>query len=299
VLPLVQSDPETVKRAFRIKKTGYDLAEVLVGRHTHPVGAVPGGFTTLPRVAAMEKIRDRLVALREDVEATVSLYQKLDLPQFERSTEYVSLRHPDHYSFLGGDIVSSEGHAVEASRYREALEEYVVPHSTAKHVRWHRESYLVGALARVNNNWRQLRPQAKAAMKALRMTPPCHNPFLNSAAQVVELVHCVEDSIALIELLLERGMGEEWEPEFTPRAGRGVGAVEAPRGLLIHDYTYDEHGRCEQANCVIPTGQSLANLDADLLAYAAQIADRPPAEVQRGLEMLVRAYDPCISCSVH
>ena len=123
VVPLVQSDPETVKRAFRIKKTGYDLAEVLVGRHTHPVGAVPGGFTTLPRVSAMEKIRDRLVALREDLAATVSLYQKLDLPQFERPTECVSLRHPDHYSFLGGDIVSSEGHAVEASRYREAFKD--------------------------------------------------------------------------------------------------------------------------------------------------------------------------------
>ena len=299
VVPLVKSDPETVKRAFRIKKTGYDLAEVLVGRHTHPVGAVPGGFTMPPRIAAMQEIRDRLVALRGDLEATVSLYQKLDLPHFERPTEYVSLRQPDHYSFLGGDIVSSEGHAVEASRYREALKEYVVPHSTAKHVRWHRESYLVGALARLNNNWRQLRPEAKSAMKALGLTPPCHNPFLNNTAQVVELVHCLEDSIALLEQLLERGMREEWEPEVTPRAGRGVGVVEAPRGLLIHDYIYDDRGRCEQANCIIPTGQSLANLDADLFAYAAHIADRPQEEVQRGLEMLVRAYDPCISCSVH
>ena len=84
-----------------------------------------------------------------------------------------------------------------------------------------------------------------------------------------------------------------------PRAGRGVGAVEAPRGLLVHDYTYDGRGRCTKANCVIPTGQNLANLDADMQAYLGQIADRSEDEIRLGLEMLVRAYDPCISCSAH
>ena len=64
-------------------------------------------------------------------------------------------------------------------------------------------------------------------------------------------------------------------------------------------HEYHAGGRCTKANCVIPTGQNLSNLDADMQAYLGQIADRSEAEIRLGLEMLVRAYDPCISCSVH
>jgi coenzyme F420-reducing hydrogenase alpha subunit len=299
VLPLIQEDPETVKRAFRVKKAGYDLAEVIVGRHTHPVSMIPGGFTSVPRVRDFEPIRARLVALRDDLALTVEMYQHLDVPAFERPTEYVSLRHPDHYCFYGGDIVSSAGEQVPAARYLEAIDEVVVEHSTAKHARWYGGIYRVGALARVNNNWRQLHAPAQEAMRALGLVPPCHNPFQNNAAQVVELVHCLEDALMLIDTLASRGIELEEDHHVEPRAGRGVGLVEAPRGLLIHDYTYDERGKCEHANCIIPTAQNYANLDEEMAEYLAQIASEPEDAVRRGLEMLVRAYDPCISCSTH
>lgn len=299
VMPLIDKDPETVLRAFRVKKGGYELAEVVVGRHTHPIGSVPGGFTSLPKVSALEEIRNRMIELRPDMAATVELYQTLRLPEFERPTRYVSLRRPDCYAVYDGDIVCSDGTSTSAPRYRESLQEYVVSHSTAKHATWGGDIYMVGALARVNNNWPQLRPEAQQAMKALGLDPPCHNPFMNTVAQVVEMVHCLEDGIALLEELLGRELVDDWEPGIEPQPGLGVGVVEAPRGLLIHEYEFDERGRCTKANCVIPTGQNLANLDADLHGYAAQIADRPEAEIRHGLEMLVRAYDPCISCSAH
>jgi len=318
VLPLVKQSPETVLRAFRLKKTGYDLGEMVLGRHCHPVAAVPGGFTSVPRLSEVAAMKERLIGLRPDLDATVELFQQLEAPQFERETEYVSLRHPDHYAWLGGEIVSSDGAAVMTEDYREAIQEYVVAHSTAKHAKWNRESYRVGAVSRLNNNWPQLRKEAKDAMQALNLRPPLHNPFLNTAAQVVELVHCVEDSIACLEEILHEGLQEQ-EIVVRPRRGRGVGVVEAPRGLLIHDYTYDERGRCAKANCIIPTGQNYANLDREMQAYVAQFAAHPAKgkscrrqtrpggqgraqpkdELQRGLEMLVRAYDPCISCSVH
>lgn len=75
--------------------------------------------------------------------------------------------------------------------------------------------------------------------------------------------------------------------------------VEAPRGALFHDYEYDADGRIVRANCVIPTGQNLENIEDDMRALVPRILDRPEGEVRHLLEMLVRAYDPCISCSVH
>ncbi|MGC8817368.1 MAG: nickel-dependent hydrogenase large subunit, partial [Candidatus Hadarchaeum sp.] len=79
----------------------------------------------------------------------------------------------------------------------------------------------------------------------------------------------------------------------------GVGVVEAPRGLLIHEYRINGNGTIDAANCIIPTAQNLANIEADMRELVPQILDRPKEEIVQLLEMLVRAYDPCISCSCH
>ncbi len=75
--------------------------------------------------------------------------------------------------------------------------------------------------------------------------------------------------------------------------------MEAPRGILFHNYTFDENGICTAANLVIPTNQNHANIQKDMEALAPQIIDRPQDEIRLLLEMLVRAYDPCVSCSTH
>ncbi|MCA9875912.1 MAG: nickel-dependent hydrogenase large subunit, partial [Anaerolineales bacterium] len=81
-------------------------------------------------------------------------------------------------------------------------------------------------------------------------------------------------------------------------SGEGVGSCEVPRGILFHNYVIED-GLIAEANCIIPTGQNLANIEADMRALVPAILDRPQPEIAQSLEMLVRAYDPCISCSTH
>ncbi len=298
VIPLIEQNPDVVKLAFRVKLTGYDLAEVLVGRHTHPINVVPGGFTSKPDATALAAMRERFIGLRDDMKTSVAILKTLEIPAYSRETEYVALRQPDHYSFYGGDIVSTDGGCISGDKYLDAIQEFIVPHSTAKHSRWNRDSYMVGALARVNNNWKQLHPEAQKVMDALGFKPPVTNTLMNTVAQFIETVHCIEDAIELMDKLLARGIKDEEVPPIT-KYSRGVGVVEAPRGLLIHDYTYDDRARLVKANCIIPTNQNYANIDRDLEAFARQIADQPKEKIELALEMMVRAYDPCISCSVH
>jgi len=80
-----------------------------------------------------------------------------------------------------------------------------------------------------------------------------------------------------------------------------VGAVEVPRGILYHCYEIDAKGRIRRADCVIPTSQNHANIQLDLEALALQYVSegRPDQEIERVAQMLIRSYDPCISCSVH
>jgi sulfhydrogenase subunit alpha len=98
--------------------------------------------------------------------------------------------------------------------------------------------------------------------------------------------------------------GIENEPVVKPNfknAGRGVGITEAPRGILMHDYTYDKTGKCVKANCVIPTNLNTGNMEDDMKAIIPQLVDKgtSPEDIKFTLEMLIRAYDPCFSCSVH
>ena len=102
-----------------------------------------------------------------------------------------------------------------------------------------------------------------------------------------------------MEKVLGNGLTEE-DIGFRPGPGRGVGAIEVPRGVLFHELAFDDEGRCCDANAVIPTSQNLNNIEQDMRAFAPQMVPvLSKEELELHMEMLLRAYDPCISCSVH
>jgi coenzyme F420-reducing hydrogenase alpha subunit len=282
-----------------MKKLAGDLCALIGGRHTHPIAMTVGGFTHLPAVDEIRAIRTRLIDARKDIDDTVALFKTLPWPQFNRETEYVALSKPDEYAFIDGTITSTNGDQYRINEYRKVTNEHLVPHSSAKHTKHARECYMVGALARFNVNHKQLHPRAKEAADALGLKPICTNPYLNSVAQVVEIVHSVEEAIKICDELVAHGVKPEPLPKFNGKGGAGVGACEVPRGVLFHNYEIGADGKIVNANCIIPTGQNLANIEADMRALVPQIIDQGEQKVTTALEMLVRAYDPCISCSVH
>ena len=298
VFPLVETHKDVVLMALRLKKLAYNLAELLAGRKTHPLSCVVGGFAKLPDLSELKAIRERLEDAMVDLNTTVELVKTLKIPDFVRETEYIALKDPKEYAFISGQIASTDAGITPVSDYLKVTNEFCVPHSTAKYTKNKRDSYMVGSLARFNLNHDQLLPQAKKVAKELNLIAPCHNPFMITVAQLVEAVNTVEDSVNTIDQILARGLKEE-SNKVKVRAGRGIGVVEAPRGILFHDYTYDEKGIITQANCIIPTNQNHNNIQMDMEALVPLILNRPQDDIRHSLEMLVRAYDPCVSCSTH
>jgi sulfhydrogenase subunit alpha len=244
-----------------------------------------------------KSIEDTIPRLQAIAEIVLSLADKL--PAFERDTEYIALVEPGVYTFYHGSIGSTDTpDVVDVHDFESVANEYVTRQSTAKWTRWHRDSYAVGALARYNLNADHLLPLAGKTAEAFGLKKGCCNPYMNSVAQVIECVQVVEHALQLIDELLTVGIKHETYI-VEPRAGMGVSAVEAPRGVLFHRYAFDDDGKCVSANCCIPTNQNHANIQKDFEALAPQILDRDPDEIRQMLEMLVRAYDPCISCSAH
>lgn len=301
VVPLVDSHPEVVKAVVHMHKLGNTIMEVIGGRRTHPMAMRPGGFGRLP---AERELRDLKESIEESwpaaqlvADTVLALADRV--PAFERATEYIALVAPDRYPFLHGSIGSTDTtQQVPIQQYKSVVNEYVSPQSTAKWAKWHRDAYMVGALARYQLNCEQLMPKAATVARAFQLERGLCNPYLNSVAQVIEAVHVMEHAQVVLDEVLTAGITPE-TPRVRPKAGWGVGAVEAPRGILFHNYAFDEDGICTAANLVIPTNQNHGNIQKDLEALAPQIIDRPQEEIRLLLEMLARAYDPCVSCSTH
>jgi coenzyme F420-reducing hydrogenase alpha subunit len=298
VVSLAKSAPGIVLRALRMKQLAGDICKTISGRHTHPIAMTVGGFTHYPSVDEVYTLRERLHALRSDIEDTVADFHGLKLPNFDRDTEYIALTKEDEYCFIDGAISSTDGGVWPVEQYRQVTNEYLTTHSSAKHTHHQRNSYMVGALARFNLSHRQLHPKAKSAAVALELSPKCTNPYKITTAQIVELVHCYENAILIMDQLLAKKIVVEEPAEPASLSGEGVGACEAPRGTLYHHFVI-QAGYLSEANCIIPTGQNLANIEADMRSLVPHVMHQTAPEITQTLEMLVRAYDPCISCSTH
>ncbi len=298
---LMEKRPEVFHIARRLKGLANRLSDAFAGRTTHPVALQPGGVAIVPDRAALEGFRSELDASLADMAVAAELFSTFVIPDFVRETEYVALKDDRTYPFIGGDLASTDGVRKPEDDYLSMTNEYVTEQNTTKWCRLSRESIAVGALARFNINADKIHPRARKIATLLGLVPVCHNPFMNNVAQLVETVHAACESIEMIDDLLENGIGETMVP-VVPRAGKGVGAVEAPRGILYHSYEYDREGNIVKANCVVPTTENNGNIHLDLHALARHFASVPGMTDEKLTllcEMLVRSYDPCISCSVH
>jgi coenzyme F420-reducing hydrogenase alpha subunit len=300
VFPLIDSHPDVVKRAAKIKLLANDLCDCVGGRRMHPTRTVIGGFTMLPEKEELVTFKYRLQDIVDDLNRTAELFHQFNVPNFTRETEFVSLKGTEDYPFIGGDLVSTDGVVKKEQDYLLMTNEYMVGQSTSKWSKLSRASLAVGALARLNNNFEFLHPAAKEVSWGFGLRPVNHNPYMNNIAQLVECVHVVMESIGLISEMLENDWKEPRQM-VVPKEGVGVGAVEVPRGILYHCYEFDNEGRIVKSDCVIPTSQNHANIQHDLTALAEQYAKegKKDRDIELLAQMLVRSYDPCISCSVH
>ena len=301
VFPLIETHKDVVLLVTKIHRLANEWCDIIGGRTTHPIRARIGRFSKLPTKKELEDLKKRLTEGVDDLKKLADVVKSLAgaIPDFTRETEYLSLTNGSEYAFYDGHCTTTDiDKTIPANEYKRVVNEFVVSQSTAKYGKFTRGSFMVGALARYNNNYKQLTPTATSVAEILGLKGIHYNPYMNSIAQVVECVFAVERSIDHINWLLDNELQLE-NPEIEVKAGKGVGAVEVPRGILFHDYEYDDKGICVKANCVIPTNLNHNNIQLDFEKMVPEMMHLGEKELQFHLEMLVRAYDPCISCSTH
>lgn len=222
----------------------------------------------------------------------------LKYPDFHRETTFVSLTNLDEYAIYDGLMKVGES-IMNPKEFLMMTKEFQGPDKVAKRVKFANKSYMVGALARLHNNREKLNPEAKKLLDKSGLKFPCYNPFYNILAQAIEVIHCFEEAIKLLELITT-GPIKIIEPKISNRTGEGIGAIEAPRGTLFYSIKVED-GIIEDINIITPTAQNLMNLEDDLEEFEHIEGFKDLNAEQRAdkIKMLIRAYDPCVTCAVH
>lgn len=299
-LKLIKEYPEETKMAVKIREYGMDLVRVIGGRVVHPLTNEVGGFKKVP---TQEEIRSLIMKGEEILPIAMELakfFRSIKVPDFTRPTEYVSLHKKGEYAIYDGDVVSNRGLHVKVDHFEEKFHEFQRPKEMIKRVkRDGKTSYMVGAIARINNQHEKLSMGARNFLRSLEFKNPDYNPFHNVLYQMVEVIHCIEDSTKLLRELAHSDLGNALTKEYKIQGGQAAAAVEAPRGILYYWVDVDDRGYIKNVNIITPTAQFLTHLEDDISAFIPGILDKDEKKMEKKMRAFIRAYDPCISCAVH
>ena len=296
-LQIAKTNPELVKKALKLKKIGNDILDVVGGRAVHPVNLKVGGFY---RVPAKARVQDLIQPLKWAIQASRELalaFGGFDFPDFTYDYTCVSMRHPDEYAIQDGRIVSNRGLDIAVREFSDHFLEEHVAHSNALHgMTKEGAPYLVGPLARYNNNFDQLSKLAKATAKEAGLSKTCTNPFQSIVVRMVETLYACEEALRIAQSYEEPDASCV---SASPRAGTGHGCTEAPRGVCYHRYSLDDDGLITNATIVPPTAQNQKQIEADLRGVVERNLDMVDEKLKWRCEQTIRNYDPCISCATH
>jgi sulfhydrogenase subunit alpha len=296
-IQMAKDHPELVKLGLKLKKIGNQLMILLGGREIHCINPRVGGFYKVPTKKQLEEFIEPLKWAQEASVESIKLISTFPFPDLERDYEFVSLRHPDEYPLCEGNIVSNKGLNIAIDKFLDYFEEEHVEHSTSLQAKVKaRGDYLVGPMARYNNNFDKLPAIARKAAKEAGLKPFCSNPFKSIIVRGVEILFACHEALRIIK---SYEMPDKPYVEVTPRKGVGHGVSEAPRGSLYHRYEIDNNGVIKNARIVAPTSQNQKAVERDLGMFVEKNLSLPHDKLTWQCEQVVRNYDPCISCSCH
>ncbi len=304
VISLAGQLPDAVKMALRLKKLGNAIQEIIGGRAVHPVNYVIGGFGRVPATDELLVLRGMLQEGLEDCKRAVEILRTIPIPDFVNEPIRCAAVAPEDEAFFFGEnmeiLEGSKRIKIPVSKYRTLTNEHMVAHSHAKHSLYESRSYMVGALPRLTLNGSRISGLAGQAMKEF-LKIPCTNIVMNNIAQAVEMVYSVEHATKIVNELLESGTVQEQPVPYKVHACSGAAATDVPRGTLFYSYEVDAKGLIASADVITPTAQNLSNAEDQLRATVKQglSAGADDATIEQRLAIVARAYDPCISCSVH
>lgn len=313
VFSLLAIDPELSKTLLRIRSIGQRTVELVGGRGVHPVTAIPGGMASRPNAEKLELMaawgEEATGSLESVIEILKPKLEELNPLRDAAQLPYHSLALSNNgtVDLLEGEWVVVDPEGNEERRftgpdYGDNLIEHVMPGSYMKSVQLKGpgpKNFFVGPLARLNVNSRMTTPKAQAHLDAFRVSG---KPRLSAVdfieARLIDMLNCAERINAIAGGEFGDGPVRVAVPEV--KAGRYVGVIEAPRGILVHDYHTDDSGRIAEVNLIVATQNNYDAIDSAVESLARHfLPENDDEQLLNGVEFAMRCFDPCLACATH
>jgi NAD-reducing hydrogenase large subunit len=320
VFGLINSNVGLARAGIRLRQFGQEIIEVLGDKKIHPIWAVPGGVRSNLSAEGRAKIKAWLPEAYATTKIALDLFKKT-LETHQREIQifgnfpslFMGLVSPDgswehhggklRFTDCSGSVIADQ---VDVADYQKYIGESVQNSSYLKSpyylpLGFPAGIYRVGPLARLNIAERMGVPQADAELENFKKfgRGAVTSSFLYHYARLIEILASIE--------FVERYMADDELASDYLRADaginslHGVGASEAPRGTLFHDYTVDRNGLLQKVNLIVATGQNNLAMNqtvAQIARHYVHGTEIPEAMLNR-VEHGIRCYDPCLSCSTH
>jgi NAD-reducing hydrogenase large subunit len=320
VLGVIEKHRDIARDGIELRKFGQEIIESLAKERIHPSWVVPGGVNAPMSVEARDRILDGLPEAKAIAGRTLGFF-KFALDQFKEEIEFFGSM-PTMYAGMVGDsggLQLYEGRlrfraangsivkdGVAAEDYADCIAEASVKDSYLKSpfykpVGYPEGVYRVGPLARLNAADRCGTPVADAELNEFRQRFGAvpHSSFLYHYARLIEVIYALERMEQL--LTHPKILDTHVRAKAAVNAVEGVGMIEAPRGVLIHHYKVNENGAITWANLIVATGHNNLGISKSIQAAAEHFVDgnKLSEGMLNRVSAVVRAYDPCLSCSTH
>lgn len=296
---LQKSHPKIFENAISLKRYADTIIEIVGGRAVHPISNVPGGFKSFPQMDKLKNILKDYGNITAIAEQTVRMFHSFSYPKIKSDYIFSGLSEQNKYSIYEGTVKNSAGASFDARNYKRYITEELRPYTRAKFATFKGKEMMVGAMARININRKKLSKETHNLMLELGVKHFLENPFDNILAQAIENYNFIVESKKLIDYFIKNGIDKK-DPVKPPRKfSTGVGASEAPRGTLFHFYEINKDGYITSCDLVTPTVQNMPALESDMKKLGPVIKDMKKDEADQTIELLIRAYDPCITCATH
>jgi sulfhydrogenase subunit alpha len=288
---------DLLHKALDIKAAGNLLSTEVGGRTVHPPFPAVGNFLHVPSKEKARALVAELKQVRESAIDFVHLFAERDSRFDIPDIDFIAISNRDYSFVKGGLCMHSSGYCIPEHSFERFFKERVVPYSQASGFSFQGKPYMVGALARMNINVTALHKDTREDLTEDNIFPS-FNIYHNNLAQAIEIVHCIDTSLELLETCEFR---QEPIRKIEPKESEGVGVIEAPRGTLFYHGKLDKSGNMTYANLVIPTAQNnvLMEKAVGMLVQKCLGEDKTKERIQHEIETLIRAFDPCMSCATH
>ncbi len=320
IVGIIDAAPDIAKQVVHLRHLTAQILENFAGRAIHPTFSMPGGVSKPMTETERVEILGHAKELLEFSQFTIKFAKENVFAKYMDAIQSLGVIKVGYIGTVTDDgaldfydgklrLMRPDGtyDDFNCDEYLDHIGEHVEPWSYQKFPyakKWGDGPvldlenpvgvYRSNCLARINVCDKMATSLAQAELDEFRANfgRPAHLTLLYHYARLIELVQCAEHMVELLE-----------DPEITstdvrvklePKAGRGVGCVEAPRGTLIHDYETDDDGLITKANLIVGTTHNNAAMNLSVKQAATELIKDGIYDqgILNKVEMAIRAYDP-------